>query len=339
MKRLFRLRFLFWLILLALLAWALQNMPIADIWNTLQELSLLQLVVLVFFNIIIFLLFSSRWWLILRAQGYRLPYFSLSGYRLSAFAISYFTPGTQFGGEPLQVYLLQNRHHIPSSTALAAVTLDKLFEILANFTFLIIGVLLIFNGGLLQGLAHAHTVLIITGLLSLPLGYLFALWAGRFPLTWLVLRLPAQVSNLAVLRRGVPLIVSTERQIATLFHHQPLTILWVLFLSGFIWVLLLAEYWLTLRFLGVQLNLMQTIGALTAARIAFLTPLPGGIGALEASQVIAMQALGLHPALGISVSLLIRARDLTLGGIGLWLAAALSKERSTVEPLPVQVGD
>ena len=338
MKRLFRLRALFWLLLPALFVWTLRTVPLAEIRRTLQSLSLFQLVFLALFNILIFLLFSSRWWLILRAQGQRLPYFSLAGYRLSAFAISYFTPGTQFGGEPLQVYLLQNRHQVPSATALAAVTLDKLFEILANFAFLIIGLLLILNGGLFQLFAHTHTVLIITGLLSVPLGYLAALWTGRFPLTWLMLRLPAQIFNLAALRRIAPLVVSTERQIATLFHHQPLTILWVLFLSGFIWLLLLAEYWLTLNFLGVQLNLMQTIGALTAARIAFLTPLPGGIGALEASQVIALQALGLHPALGISVSLLIRARDLTLGAIGLWLAAALSK-KPFVETLPAQVGD
>jgi len=335
MKRFSGLRTLFWLLLLALLALALRDIPLADIRQTLQGLGSLELVLLGLFNILIFLLFSSRWWLILHAQGYRLPYFSLAGYRLSAFAISYFTPGTQFGGEPLQVYLLQNRHHIPGSSALAAVMLDKLFEILANFTFLIIGLLLIINGGLFQGLTHAHTVLVISALLSLPLGYLFALWAGRFPLTWLVVKLPARAANLAVLRRAAPLIVSTERQIATLFHHKPLTILWVLFLSGFIWVLLLAEYWLTLRFLGVQLNLSQTIGALTAARIAFLTPLPGGIGALEASQVIALQALGLHPAMGISVSLLIRARDLTLGGIGLWWAAVLSR-RHIVEPLPAR---
>ena len=338
MKRFSRFQILFWLLLLALLVLALRDIPLTDIWETLQGLDPLQLLLLALFNILIFLLFSSRWWLILHAQGYRLPYLSLAGYRLSAFAISYFTPGTQFGGEPLQVYLLQNRHHIPGSSALTAVMLDKLFEILANFTFLIIGILLIVSGGLFKGLMHVHTVLVISALLSLPLGYLFALWAGRFPLTWLIVKLPARTTNLAVVRRAAPLIVSTERQIATLFHHKPLTILWVLFLSGFIWILLLAEYWLMLRFLGVQLNLSQTIGALTAARIAFLTPLPGGIGALEASQVIALQALGLHPAMGISVSLLIRARDLTLGGIGLWWAAALSRRR-ILEPLPAQAGD
>ena len=84
------------------------------------------------------------------------------------------------------------------------------------------------------------------------------------------------------------------------------------------WLLMVFEYWLALHFLGATLTPAQTIIALTAARVAILFPLPGGLGALEASQVLAMQLLGLEPAIGLSLSLLIRARDVTLGGIGLW---------------------
>lgn len=338
MKRFLKFRTLFWLLLLALLIVALDNIPLADIWETLQAVDPFQLAFLALFNSVIFLLFSSRWWLILRAQGHRLPYFSLAGYRLSAFAISYFTPGTQFGGEPLQVYLLQNRHQVPAATALAAVTLDKLFEVLANFTFLAMGMLLIVNGGLFQGAAHIHTILVASVLLCLAPGYLLVLWTGRFPLSWLVLRLPDRLAKWRFASHALPLIASTEHQIASLIRSKPRMTLWALSLSGFIWAMLLAEYWLTLRVLGVQLNLNQTISALTAARLAFLTPLPGGVGALEASQVIVLQALGLQPALGLSVSLLIRARDLTLGGLGIWWAAALSRQRS-IDPLPVQTVD
>jgi uncharacterized membrane protein YbhN (UPF0104 family) len=88
---------------------------------------------------------------------------------------------------------------------------------------------------------------------------------------------------------------------------------------------MLLEYWLTLRFLGIQVNLIQAIAVLTAALIAFLFPLPGGLGALEASQVLAMTALGLNPALGLSASLLIRARDISLGGLGLLWAGVLAR--------------
>jgi uncharacterized membrane protein YbhN (UPF0104 family) len=50
--------------------------------------------------------------------------------------------------------------------------------------------------------------------------------------------------------------------------------------------------------------------------------MPGGLGALEAGQTLAVSALGFEPSFGISISLLIRARDLFLGGAGLWLAAS-----------------
>ena len=80
-----------------------------------------------------------------------------------------------------------------------------------------------------------------------------------------------------------------------------------------------------LRVLGLNLTPVQTISVLTAARIAYLLPLPAGLGTLEASQVLALGALGLNPALGISLSLLIRARDVALGGFGLWWAGLKSQ--------------
>jgi uncharacterized membrane protein YbhN (UPF0104 family) len=85
--------------------------------------------------------------------------------------------------------------------------------------------------------------------------------------------------------------------------------------------------------LGAEINLLQAIIALTAARLAFLTPLPGGLGALEASQILALQALGFDPTLGISVSLLIRGRDLFFGMLGLWWGALLTRSTARLIPL------
>jgi uncharacterized membrane protein YbhN (UPF0104 family) len=48
---------------------------------------------------------------------------------------------------------------------------------------------------------------------------------------------------------------------------------------------------------------------------------PGGLGALEASQVFALGAFGISAAAAISVTLLIRARDILIGGLGLLLAS------------------
>jgi uncharacterized membrane protein YbhN (UPF0104 family) len=65
--------------------------------------------------------------------------------------------------------------------------------------------------------------------------------------------------------------------------------------------------------------------ALTAVRIAFLLPMPAGLGMLEAGQVLAMGLIGVNPALGVSLSLLIRIRDVIFGGLGLWLGGVLSR--------------
>jgi uncharacterized protein (TIRG00374 family) len=330
-RRLWKLRYLLWLAIPLLLVWGLRQIPLGDIWVALSRLGPGSILALLLFNSVIFLLFSSRWWLILRAQGHRLPYLALVKYRLAAFAISYFSPGTQFGGEPLQVYMVHHRHAVPGLVSVAAVTLDKLFEMLANLTFLLVGLLVVLDQNLLASHGWPVSLLAIGGLLALPLGYLPALWLGRFPLTGMVLRLPARLAGSAWLRKLSPAIVSTERQMATLLQRHPLLILWALLLSGLNWLLILAEYWLTLRFLGQPLTLLQTISVLTAARLAFLLPLPGGLGALEASQVLVMQALGLDPALGISASLLIRARDLSFGALGLVLAAAYTRQ-ATVRP-------
>ena len=84
------------------------------------------------------------------------------------------------------------------------------------------------------------------------------------------------------------------------------------------WLTILGEYWLMLHVLGLNLTPVQAISILTAARLAILLPLPGGLGALEASQALTLGLLGINPAAGISLSLLIRIRDVALGGLGLW---------------------
>jgi uncharacterized protein (TIRG00374 family) len=290
---------------------------------------------LVALNIGIVLMFSGRWWMILSAQGYRIPYLSLAGYRLVAFGISYFTLGTQFGGEPYQIHSIHKHHNIPAAVSLASVTLDKLLELLINFAFLVIGVGVILIAGFFGKAATTQVLLLATGLLALPAGYLLILQTGSFPMTWVARHVLVRWSTLKEISQ---LIAGAEQQVVYFCRRQPIALLRAIALSMLVWAAMVLEFWLMLHFLGLQFELSQVIGALTAARLAFLLPVPAGLGALEASQVIAMQAFGVHPALGISISLLIRARDITFGVIGLWWAGVLARP-GAVNTLPSQAGD
>ncbi len=125
LKRWVRPRQLIWMLLIPAFWWILRSVPAADIWSILSHLTLGQVLALAGMNITILLIFTSRWWLVLRTLGYQLPFPVLVGYRLAGFGLSYFTPGPQIGGEALQVHLTQSRHVIPTAAAVAAVTLDK----------------------------------------------------------------------------------------------------------------------------------------------------------------------------------------------------------------------
>jgi uncharacterized membrane protein YbhN (UPF0104 family) len=89
---------------------------------------------------------------------------------------------------------------------------------------------------------------------------------------------------------------------------------------------MLLDYALMVSFLGIRLPFWKAVAGWTAGWLSFLVPLPGGLGALEASQVFALGMFGLPAATAISLTLLMRARDLLIGGLGLLLAGrGLSK--------------
>jgi glycosyltransferase 2 family protein len=318
MKRYLKPINLIWLLAVPLGYIAIRVLPWREIIQILRTLTAPELIAILALNGLILLLFGARWWLILRASGHTIPYVKLSAYRMAGFAISYFTPGTQFGGEPLQAYLVQSRHKVPTGTSVAAVTLDKLLELIANFTFLALGVLLIVGYGLIPGLTNPGLAAWIGVLLLVALSYPLVLFSGRLPLTALVQRVPDRVWFHPLLKKLSVLAAPTERQILVLFRKRPLLFLWALLISTLVWGLMLFEYWLMCYFLGAKLTALQAVAGLTATRVAFLTPLPGGVGLLEAGQALAMKAFGFPGALGISLSLLMRVRDLGVGLFGLW---------------------
>ncbi len=314
-----------WLIAIALVIYVFAITPFADIIAVLGNLSIFQIAALIFVNIGIIILFGLRWWLLLRLQGYRLPYLVIVRYRLAAFGVSYFTPGPQFGGEPLQVYYLHNNHQIPTSDAVASLSLDKLFELMANFTFLVIGLVFISTGGYLSVGQNIPLFLIISTLAVLPWGYLLLLYFGKQPISQISMALIALFSEHPKLEGFNQTIRESETQISKFLLSKTIGMVSLMLISGIVWVALVFEYWLALRYLGAALNPGDALVFVTAARLAFLTPLPGGLGSLEISQVLAAGALGMGAEIGASIGLIIRIRDIVFGLVGLLWGGILTR--------------
>ena len=147
--------------------------------------------------------------------------------------------------------------------------------------------------------------------------------SGKQPLTRVTDYLPRKIAQnwISLSLRNV------EEEMSVFCIDFPKTVLQATLVSFSVWLGMVFEYWLMTYFLGLRLSLMHAVSALTAARLAFLTPLPGGLGALEASQVLALQTLGLEPSYGISISLLIRLRDIFFGLVGLLGLVSLIQQR------------
>jgi uncharacterized protein (TIRG00374 family) len=312
------LRFLWLFVLAALLYFALRNAPLIDIWNNLKKLNFGQIATILVINAFVIAFMTARWWIIVHAENPSVPFLPLVGYRLTVFGLSYFTPGPQVGGEPLQVIYLQRNHGISFARATSAVIMDKLLEFFVNFILIGIGTWAIVRVGLISGngIRWSLSLIVLALLLMWPVIHIVLLYKGIMPISEILLRQSFLPKN----NQGIRLIIVAERMTSLFCRKHIGAMITAVGFSLFAILGIVIEYYLMASFLGMRINALQVFAALTSMQVAFLMPLPGGLGALEASQVFALGAFGQPASAAISLTLIMRARDIMNGGLGMLLA-------------------
>jgi glycosyltransferase 2 family protein len=306
-------------ILIPLLYFALRNAPLTAIWNAVSQLTFWQIAVLAVINMSVYLLITLRWWIILRATHKTISYLPLVLIRIAVFGISYFTLGPQIGGEPLQVLYLQRKYQMTYTRATSTVIMDKLLEFLANFFLLVTGLTAILQVGILSTNARQPLVSLVpmAAILLWPFLHIALMVRGIYPVGAALRAAFSRLGNPKWMR----FIIASERMAGMFCKRNPRALWMATGVSLLAGAGMITEYLLITSFLGIHLHSWQTVAAWTTSWLAFLVPLPGGLGSLEASQVFTLGAFGISAAMAIGVTLLIRARDLLIGGLGLLLAS------------------
>jgi uncharacterized protein (TIRG00374 family) len=311
-------RIILFVVLAGLLYFAVRKAPLVEIWQALQQLQLWQIAVILTFNALCYMLSTLRWWIIVEAEHKHVPLIPLFFVRVSVFGVSYFTLGPQVGGEPLQIFALQRRYGLSYTRATAAVLMDKILEFLVDFLLLAIGLAAILQAGVLieNGIQLTGSLIVLVLLIAWPPIHLILLYNRKYPLTSLVHAIPFIPKK----SKPIRFLHAAERLAGAFCQRYPqrlLIALGVTLLSG---SGMLVDYALMAHFLNIDLPFWKMIAGWMMGWISLLMPLPGGLGALEASQVFTLGKFGFSAATALSLTLLIRGRDMFIGAIGLLFA-------------------
>jgi uncharacterized protein (TIRG00374 family) len=325
-----KLKYLLWIPVPFLLYWALKDIRFRELFTILERLTFLQICALLVMNLLFIMILTLRWAVILQGLGAPVGLSQLLSYRLAGYAVSYLTPGPQFGGEPLQMYLAKKQSDLGYDVGSASILLDKTFELLGNFAFLGLASLAFFPLGLLSSSGLGLAISLPSLLIALPAAYLTAVFFGIRPLSWCLSRLPAGLLARRQIRRAKALIRSSETRILTYCRRRGRTLLQILLFFLLVWTIGLAEMRLVLHFLRIPVTLRQTLLVLAGGKFAFLLPLPGALGALELTYVGVFELLDLGAQTGMSLVLYMRARDLLFAAAGLIAAFAIWRRSKPV---------
>jgi uncharacterized protein (TIRG00374 family) len=305
-----------WLFSLALVLWILKSLPLTTILVSVSSLSLSQWLLWSVLNLLIILVYVQRWRCLSVAAGLDIKVNHLFLLRQAGQLISFMTPGPQFGGEPFQIYWLWKKFSASWTLAILSVALDRFFELWINFAVLLLGIVILMLTPAL-GLTDWPAMAMALALIILVLS-----WSG-----WFLISHQEKVS-LWIKKLALPW--QHNPQIAHINHHwddlgarlrrlirsekSPLTLALLLSLLG--WTGMIFEVWLLLKFFAIEPGFTALVLLVVAMRLAFLLPLPGGVGTLEAAMFWSFTGLGLPLTGAAAVIAMMRLRDIVVLLIG-----------------------
>lgn len=257
--------------------------------------------------------YSVRWRLVARAMGTRVPLRRLVAARLGGDAVSALLPAGKIGGDPLRAALLY-AGGVSGVRASAGVALDRVMEIIANA---LAGITYIIVFSLTRN-AGARAPLLLVMMLLVPLLALLVtvvmLWVGEHPFT-VVFRAVARL--VPPLRGGLEALRQTEDQVIHFLRDSPIVFVSGLVGSLLIEAMIIVEYHCLLAAFGLAFDLPTLLIVLLASGLARAVPTPGGLGALEASQVTALGVTSGQPHIGFVVGMVLRLHETLWMLIGL----------------------
>lgn len=226
-------------------------------------------------------------------------------------------PFAQIGGLVVGARALTGRQ-VASDLAYASMIADLTTEMASQLIFTLFGVgaLLLALGG---GFDSGGVLKLVLGGLGLTCALLAVLAFGQQPMLSGAARLGARL-----LPASVAGLCAVQTRLASIYRDRA-ALAWSFAFNLAAWIASGVGAWLALRLMGVTIGPVAVIAIesliLAVRSIAFVVP--GALGVQEGAYLLLAPLFGLDPQVAVALSLLKRARDLTIGvpALLLWQAS------------------
>ena len=215
------------------------------------------------------------------------------------------TPFGQAGGEPVTAHMISQSTDSEYETGLAAITSFDTLNFIPSTLFAVFGVGYFFLTSTLHGVLGIAAIAVVILAVAVP-SLLFVGWQMRDNLTQIIVnrltpmlkiasrKLPwiSPISESGMRSRIEGFFKSIER-VATDRHSLRLSLSY----STLGWLLQILGLWIAFRAIGHGIPISVALFAVPIASIAGVTPLPGGVGAIEGVLIALLTVL--MPTLGV----------------------------------------
>jgi uncharacterized protein (TIRG00374 family) len=298
-----------------LLVLVLTKYPFREVISAFSHITPVLLIGYLTVSFTILLLFAIRWNFVMKTLGHKLPLRESFCYRVIDYGLSYITPSGKAGGEPIRAALLM-RNGISFKEGLANVTTDKTIELTVSVSFFIFGILTLALGYPLPIGLRVFLVLLCTFLIFLIWKFYSRIMQGK-PVFTALYRL-LHLHKIKFFAKYQQAVIDFERPIIKFYYKERKAFFIALGLSVLSLLCSMVEYKLLLLMLGINASIGVVFMVFSVSGLAFLVPVPMGLGSLEAFQAALFSVLKIGAATGVGLAVITRARDL------LWVLAAVA---------------
>ena len=265
-----------------------------------------------FFTII---LWTLRWRLFFKHRS-KITFYNLFKVLLIGLAINNLTPVAKLGGEPIRIYILKKRYHIPTENGTATVLADLTIELITSSIFVIISMILITL--LMNPPIWLSFVLIVFSFLTLvALLWVFGIYSNRSIVNKIILWFTKKFEKIKPFKKRI-IEGYKEFQISFRRSLKERNILFkTIFLSFFMKFFDISKFFFIFLALGYHISLVQIIVALGIGIMLMSIPAtPGNLGVFEGGMISAFVLIGISPEIAATVVFLERI-------VSFWLTTVL----------------